>query len=466
MKELSGTLARNLPFAIVAALLAVVLSLSCAQPAAAAVTKTVLPNGLCVIVKPEPGSGLVAIEAFVKAGAAQERNPLMGIGNLVARILLTSARNRSPARLSAAFEEVGGSFRTDWSPDFTEISAMTTVTHFDEAMNLLADVLLNEEFDPEMVEPAKEAVLAQIKGDGGGVFEAVYNQMLESLYKDNPYRRPKVGYAQCVRRITRDEVLAFRRQWYVPSNIVISVAGDVAEQQVLDRLKRGFAGTGLTLTPPQRPIGEETLAQSVVRITEKDTFAAYIMIGYLAPGVRSPDFPALTVASAILGGGKASRLFTNLREQRGIGYEVGTLYPILRNQSHLIALVVTDLYKPAIPGAPSQVALQEIKDATLAEVASLRDRLVSDEELLRAKRYAVGSHALKRQRLRERAFHLGWMEAIGAGYQFDQEFGSRIDAVTKEDVQRVARKYLTNYAMVVGLPKNSPAIGSPFGARN
>jgi zinc protease len=128
----------------------------------------------------------------------------------------------------------------------------------------------------------------------------------------------------------------------------------------------------------------------------------------------------------------------------------------------LIALVVTDLYKPKLPGAPNQVALQEVKDAILAEVASLRDRPVSDEELLRAKHYAAGSHALKHERLRERAFNLGWMEAIEIGYQFDLEFGSRIDAVTKEDVQRVARKYLTNHAMTVILPKNTPALGSPF----
>ncbi|MDO8587883.1 MAG: pitrilysin family protein [Armatimonadota bacterium] len=427
-----------------------------AAPAAAPpISKTVLSNGLVAIVKPEPGTGLIAIEAFVKAGAPQERDTQVGIGNLVARALLSSTRSRSQERLAAAFDEVGGAFQTDWSPDVTDVSAITTKQGFDDAMNIIADVLLNAEFDPTVVQRTQRAELADIKRSADDVAGSAYTQLLEALYKDNPYRRPKSGYASSVGRLTRDDLLAFYRKYYVPSNMVISVAGDVTTEQVVERLNKAFAGSDAGGSIAQRPFGDETLTQSVTKIAERNIPAAYIVLGFLAPGVSNPDFPALVVANAILGGGKASRLFTGVREKRGIGYEIGSIYPIFKLQSHLAAMLVTDLYKPTLPGFPREMALQDAKDAILKEISLLKDQPVSDEELLRAKRYVIGTYALRHQRLRERAYHLGWMEAIGVGYQFDLNYDRIIDSVTKADVQRVARKYLNNYAMVLSLPKSS-----------
>ena len=103
-----------------------------------------------------------------------------------------------------------------------------------------------------------------------------------------------------------------------------------------------------------------------------------------------------------------------------------------------------------------------MKDALLKEVSLLKEQPVSDEELLRAKRYTVGSYTLRHQRQRDRAFLLGWWEAIGSGYKFDSDYAKAMEGVTKADVQRVARKYLTNYALVMSIPKNPGNLPSPF----
>lgn len=450
--------------AVVLCTITLIFALAMASTAVALpATKIVLPNGLVAIIKPEPGSGLVAVEAFVKAGAAEERDTQIGIGNVVARALLSSTRSRSQERLAEAFYETGGAFQTEWHPDFTEVSAITTVSHFDDAVNVMADVLLNAAFDPATVNQTIDDQLNEIKGYADDVAGTAYIQELGELYQDGPYRRPKGGFSYTVRKLTRDDLVAFYQKYYVPSNIVISIAGDVTPEQVTERLNKSFAGTsGTTPTPFRKPV-DETLARSTSKVVEKDISAAYIVLGYLAPSVSNPDFAALTVLNSILGGGKASRLFVDIREKRGIGYEIGTSYPVSKYQSHMLAMLVTDLYKPAAPGSPSEVALQDVKDAILAEVALLKNQPVTDEELLRGKRYTIGTYALQHQRLRERAYMLGWMETIGAGYQFDTAYNNMIESVTKADVQRVARKYFTNYALVMSIPKSPGEAASAFG---
>jgi len=420
---------------------------------AAPYTKTVMPNGLTVIVKPEESAGIVAIEVFIKVGAAEERESNAGIGNLVAHTLLTSTRNRRAEKVAAIADEVGGNLQTVWHPDYTEIKAITTVSGFDDAVILLSDILNNASFEQKWVDKARQEILTEIATDGDDIFNTTYKQIRQNLYRDNPYHRTPSGYERVLKTITPEDLQQFYSRYYVPNNIVISIAGDVKPEYVLDRFRMAFAGRSSVQLPKQRPIPEETLAESKCELLERPIGAAYIMFGFLAPAVTSQDYPAARVAAAALGSGKGSRMFQNLREKQGLAYELGCIYPMLKLQSHILVYLITDPYRRVYPGFTIEMVLEDAKNAVLAEITKIQNEPLTPQELERAKRYTIGTYALSHQRIIDRAFHLGWLEAIGLGCEYDSDYASKIEAVTAADVQRVAKKYFNNYAMTIVLPE-------------
>lgn len=437
-----------------ALIIAIIITLAVATAGLCAVpyTRTVLPNGLTLIVKPEQSSGIVAIEVFVKVGVAEERASNAGIGNLVTSTLLASTRNKRAETVAGVADAVGGNLQTEWNLDYSEIKAITTSSRFDETVSLIGDVLNNANFEQKWVEQARQEILTDLTTQGDDVFQTTYSEVRHKLYQDNPYSRPPLGYFRTVRNITKEDMQRFYEQYYVPNNIVISIAGDITPEHAAQRIKIAFAGTSSRSLPKQRPVPPEALSQPTSETIERPTKAAYLMFGFLAPAATSAEYPAAAVAATTLGGGKGSRMFQNLREKKGLAYELGTLYPTLRYQSHMVAYLVTDPYSREEPGRSMNEILPEIKSAVLAEISKMQNEPISAAELERAKRYTIGRYELEHQRLRDRAFHLGLMETIGLGCDYDTQFASKIEAVTAEDVQKIAKKYLTNYSLTVILP--------------
>lgn len=438
-----------LRLSLIIALTAFVAGISIAAP----YTKTTLPNGLTLIVKPEEGSGIVAVEVFVKAGAAEERESNAGIGGFVARTLLASTRNKRAETVAGVVDEVGGNFQTEWNPDYTEIKAITTSRHFDDAMSLLGDILNNANFEQKWVEQIRQDILSEMNTEGDDVFQTTYSQVINKLYRDNPYGRPVRGYMRTIRNTTKEDLQRFYEQYYVPNNIVVAITGDVTADHALARIKLAFAGTSAKSIPRTRPAAPEELTKSSADMIERPIKTAYLMFGFLAPAATSAEFPAAQVATTALGSGKGSLMFRDLREKKGLAYELGAFYPTLKYQSHILAYIVTDPFRRTESGITTDMMLTEVKSAMLEEFTKLQNQPLSATDLERAKRYTIGRYALEHQRLRDRAFHLGWMEAIGLGCDYDSDYASKIEAVTAEDVQNVARKYFTNYSLTIVLPK-------------
>ncbi len=418
------------------------------------IVKRTLENGLTVIVKPERNTGLVAIVAAVRVGAAQESFQIAGIGNFVAQLLLAGTRLSSAEEVAALADEVGGNISVQWHPDFTEIRAVTTSALFNRAMNLIGEVLTEANFESKWVEQVRTDLLRRINEQESNPFEKAYNELRTLLYQDSGYKRRTIGSERTIRLATPEDLMKFYRTYYVPNNIVISIVGDVTVEQAIDRVEKAFAGVPPGRLPASRGMPDETLERSTYRASEVDLRVAYLMIGWHAPAVTSPDYAAVTVAANALGAGKGSIMFRELRQKRGMGYDLGTIYPRFKYQSHVVAYVITDPYKLVLPNLKGAPVLDEVKAVLLEQVEELKKRPLSEKELQRAKGYTIGIYALSQQHLIDRAFQLAWLEAIGAGYEMYRSFISNVEKVTAEDVQRVARKYFTNYAAVVLIPKS------------
>jgi zinc protease len=431
-----------------------------AAPTRTDIQKRTLENGLRIVVKEEPGSGLVAIAAMVGTGAAQETIQTAGIGNFVSQLLLASTKNSRAEDIANVAEAVGGNVDSQWNLDFATVRAVTTAPMFNKAFSLVSECLTEAQFEDEFVEKVRAGILAGLASTETDIADRSYNQMRSRLYEDNGYKRPTLGFERVIRKATTADLKNFFDSYYVPNNIVISVVGDVTTDQVLQRAKMAFAGIEGRKLPLQRSIPDESLDRDKTFITEGDIRVAYLTLGWLAPGVKAADYPAMLIAANALGGGKGSLMFREIRQQQGIGYELGVMYPKLVNQAHLVAYVLTDPYKLSVPEMSATAVLDKSKTGILALVEQMKSSPLSDTDFLRAKGFTIGAYALSHQHLMDRAYELGWQEASGYGYEKYWTFPDDLDKVTAADVQRVARKYFTDYALVLILPKTGPETGT------
>ncbi|MEN6356948.1 MAG: pitrilysin family protein [Armatimonadota bacterium] len=418
------------------------------------IVKKVLDNGLTVIIKPERGSGIVTIVAMVKAGAAQETIQTAGIGNFVAQMVLASTRMSSAEEVAAVADQVGGNIGASWNPDFTEIRAVTTSTMFNRAMSLIGECLTEANFESKWIEEVRAAMLRRVNTNSDDLFENTYFDLRQLLYEDSGYRRPNVGFERTYKLATVQDLEKFYKTYYAPNNIVISIAGDVTYDQALDRVEKAYAGVPPGKLPVDRGIPNETLDRCKYHASEVELGAAYLMLGWLAPGMGAPDYPAVSVLANALGGGKGSLMFNELRQKRGMGYDLGIMYPKLKYQSHLMAYIITDPFKFSLTSMSPKMVVDDIKNALLEQVNTLKTKPLDTKDLERAKGYTIGTYNLSHQHLLDRAFDLAWFETIGVGYDMYSSYPDEVEKVTAEDVQRAANKYFTNYAAELLLPKS------------
>lgn len=405
------------------------------------VIKTIMSNGVTLLVYPEPESSVVAIEIFARVGAQDEDRSDMGIGHLLAGSILSGTEGRAPLKLSRLVSEVGGNFRAIWQWNYVEVYAVTAPSVWSETLGLLADSIQESTLDQRAVDFSRASIVRQNSQQDNDLFNTAYTALRRIIHRGTPYDRAYLGDPSAVTGIAQQRLKDFYAANFTSDRIVISVAGNVDPMQVQRRTEGRF---GNMQRSRLKPVPDKRYEGSFGEVLlQRPGAATYVMLGYPAAGVDDPDYPAMCVANVILGGNKSSLLFSRLREGLGLGYQVGSLYPALRGGSHIAAYLGIDSSRA------NQNVLDTVRKTMEQQFDVLRTGLFSDDDLQRAKRYLIGSHALKHERTRDRAFNLGWHEAIGLGYQYDFLYGSKINAVAHDDVKRVCAKYFTKPAYVV-----------------
>ncbi len=419
------------------------------------VEKTILSNGLTLLVKKEPDARTAAIEVFISVGAAQESNSNAGIGHLLAGSLLAGTEGRSPRKLAQLISDVGGNFRAVWQWDYIEIYAVTLPEMCDEAVGLLSECVRSPSFDPAGFERARNAVLRQILSAKDNQYAAAYGSLVAQVHKGEPYGRPYLGDPDVIRSITREQVEAFYRANVVPDNIVISVAGNVDPMKISRTVEARFGGMDYTPRKPSAPQPGASASPEETSSGQEQSASSYVMVGWRAPGALEKDYASACIANVLLGGNKSARIFTKLREEQGIGYHVGSVYPVLKDSGHIAAYVgLSSAGTPSPSEGEGQAPLpagvegtgegadrtQQVKDSILSIAAGLAAGEFTDEEMERAKRYLVGSHALRHERTRDRAQYIGLYEALGLGWRYDSGYAAAVRSVTRPDLERVCRE--------------------------
>ncbi|MFH1963239.1 MAG: pitrilysin family protein [bacterium] len=394
------------------------------------IQRFVLDNGLVLLVREDESLPIVSMQAVFRGGVLFEEKGKEGVCNLVQKMLLKGTKNRTAKQIVEEIESRGGGISSYGGNNSLGCSVKVLKEDLDLGFSLLSDVLLNPSFPAQEIEKERGAILAAIKSQDDDPFNYAVRVLRENMWQKHPYRYNSLGTEESVKGLNRDDLSVFHQAFCQPWNMVLAVFGDVKAQEIKQKVMGIWGGVkGHNLSSyslPDEP--EQKEAKQVV--CEKDKEQSIILLGYHGITVMDPDKYVFDVMSSILSG-QGSRLFTNLRDKYGLAYFVG-VFPILGlSPGAYVFYIGTSKDK-------IDAALEGIKK----EVKMLRDEVVTDEELSRAKASLIGEHWQGMETNSAHGFDCALDELYGLGYEEVDRFVERINRVTKDDIKRVANKYL------------------------
>ncbi len=414
---------------------ALLLLLGLAGPAAVGAAplahREVLPNGLVLLVAERPAVPIVAVRVSLRAGAAFDPPDKAGLANLTGALLTRGTARRTAQELDAAIEFVGGRLEAGACRDALTVSLTVLRKDLGLGLDLLQEVVLTPTFPEAELKRKVAEIQAAIERSEENP-EAVAGRALARLvYPGHPYGTPVEGTRESVGRLTRADVAGFHARHVRPDTTVIAVVGAVTVDEARREVARRFgawARPPMPAPPPPPPASPGVPGAETVR--REHLTQTTILLGRQAVNQRDPDYFPLAVASYILGGGSASRLYQRVREEGGLAYAV---YSYLAPGRYGAAVVVSAQTRTAEAGRVAAIFREEL-DRMVREP-------VSERELELARAYLIGSFPLRLDTSAKVADFLVAVEELGLGLDYADRYRERIARVSAADVQRVAAAY-------------------------
>lgn len=434
---------------IALALLALLLAVAPARAAEPPIVRESLPNGLTLLVRENPAAPVVAVSVVVKMGARWETAQNAGISNYVHAVMVKGTAKRSGADLADAVAGLGGKMSAYGDVDYSEIRASALSRFWRELLGLVAELALEPALAASEVDRERDFLLIRIQRREDAPGPRAFDTFYAKLYGPHPYALPSLGLRESIQRIDHAAIVSWYRRFYRPERMVVSVSGQAPSSEVVAEVRRLFGGLpGGADTPGEAPPMDPTLPAPTPApgrtLVEQPAQQAQILVGGLAPAVADRDYAPVKVLATILGGGMAGRLFAELRDRQALAYSANAYFDPQREPAALILQLGT---------APDNVARAE--RALMQEVDRIRAERVGANELGRAKAYLLGSFVMDRRTNARQASSLAQFEVLGVGVQFPARYRAAVEAVTADDVLRVAKQYLTNLTTVVLRPPPS-----------
>lgn len=426
---------------LAAGLLAALGGAAALAPAAAGVSRHVLPNGVRVLIREEASAGVVAVSLQVRGGSRLETRETAGITHFLHRAMMRGTVRRTGDQVVEAAERIGGSVDASGDLDQAEVRGTALSRHWDDLLGLVAEVALRPALAPEEIERERRLILGQIQTRADDPFPLAFDTLMADLYGPHPYARPAVGRRETVASITPDALVAHHRALYRGDRLVLAVSGRIERERVRRAVERLFAqvpaGGADHGTAPPAPV-----ASHGRRVVQKRAQQAQIFVGFLGPAAHERDYAAVKVLAAVLGGGMSARLFTEFRDRQGLAYSLGVLNPTRAGPAPVAAYMGT---------APENVEAAE--PGILRELARTRVEDVTPDELARAKAYVLGGLTMDRRSNARHAWYLAFFEGLGLGWDFPERYARAVEAVTAAEVRAAADRYLGTPTTVVLVPR-------------
>ena len=397
---------------------------------AASYRKTTLDSGMRVVTRSMPHTYSVSVSVFVGVGSRYEPAELSGISHVVEHLVFKGTEKRpTPVEISGAVEGVGGTMNAATEQELTVYWCKVARPYMSEGLDLLIDMLRSSLFDPEEFERERLVVIEEQKMANDHPNMKVDSLMDEMLWPDHPLGRDIAGTRESLEAMTRPMMLEHVGHYYSPSNIVVSVAGDVEHDDVVQQVVALCDGWE-PATPPGWNRFADRQAEPRFRLNSRRTEQSHLSIALPGVSATHPDRYAMDLLSAVLGEGMSSRLFVEVREKRGLAYDI-----------HSTAIHFQDCGALIIGAGVDPKRVYDAVETIMAEVARLRER-VPDDELDRARRLSTGSLMLRMEDTRAVSAWAGAQELLlGRVLEVDEVVDS-VNGVTAEDLYRVANDLL------------------------
>ncbi len=394
------------------------------------VRRSLLPNGLRIITEAMPGVRSASIGVWVGTGSRDETPRLSGASHFLEHLLFKGTATRSALEISASMDAVGGEFNAFTAREYTCFHARVLDDDLPLAVDVLGDMLCSSLLRPHDVEAEREVILDEIAMHDDDPEDVVANLFSEAAWGSSPLGRPVGGTAESVTALTRDQIHRFYRRHYTPANTVIAVAGNVDHASVVRRVKRAFPWSAEPAAPvqprPATPFKRATgRTLTVVRPLEQ----VNVILGFNAIGREDERRYAMGVLSTILGGGSSSRLFQEVREERGLAYSVYS-YPVHTADSGALCVGLS-----CLPGKLDHV-LAVVRDS----LTSLCADGVTEEELARGKGQLRGGLVLGLEDSASRMSRIAKADLLYGDLPGIDDTLARIDGVTAAEVHALARE--------------------------
>ncbi len=385
---------------------------------------TILPAGVRVITEPMPEIRSVAVGCWVDTGTRDERPHEAGSSHFLEHLLFKGSDRLSARQISEAFDAVGAQSNAFTTKEYTCFWARLRDADLTLGLGLLAEMIRRPAFRPHEIDSERQVVLEEINMNEDDPADVAHEEFSQALFGGHDLERPILGTRESILGLDRPKIHDYWQRRYVPGSLVVAIAGNLDHEEVVARVDTEFGGWEGTTEPHAR---REPEFESRVRIRPRDTEQAHLVLG--GPGLRRDDKRrfAASLLNHVLGSGMSSRLFREIREERGLAYAV---------YSFRLPYMDTGGWGVYVGTTPSQT--QEVLRLVRAEIAEVAAAGITAEELERAKGHVKGSLAISMEDANSRMTALGRAELTGVEHLGIGDLVERFDAVTEDDIVEVA----------------------------
>lgn len=412
------------------------------------IQKFVLDNGVRVLVEPVGHVGSAAIGLWCRTGSRHESQGEDGITHFIEHMLFKGTETRSAEAIAREMDGLGGHLDAFTGKELVSFNAKVLDEHLPAAFDVLADMVLHPVFRDGDIQKEKGVILEELKMEVDNPEYLIHEAFMRNFWKGHPLGQSILGTRETITGFTREMIDGYWRRVYSPANIVVTAAGNVRHERILDLARRYFdeLAPGPELHPQAAPLPHATILTKSKRSLEQ----AHLILGVPAYPAAHPNRFAAYTMNTLLGGTMSSRLFQNIREQRGLAYSVFSEASSYRDSGYL-----------SVYAGTARESLHEVLGLILEEFRKFKNELVDEDELRRAKNNLKGSLMLGLESTSSRMSNLARQQLYFGRFPSMDELLEHIEGVTSEQMREVANEFFQPERL--GLAVLGPLTGVKIG---